>query len=132
MTKNEVSYGSPVSRRDWLTLAEAADALGVAQSTLREWDNNGVFDRTWRTPGGHRRFSRSEVEALQRGRRGGEPAVKSDLVSLVELAVETVRSHGAGASGDQLRLLAGDLDQLAGTCRELADQMRREADAASR
>jgi excisionase family DNA binding protein len=53
-----------------LTIGEAAEALGVSVETLRRWSDAGQI-RVERTPGGHRRFSISDVQrALERqGRR---------------------------------------------------------------
>jgi len=47
----------------WLTLGEAARLLGVDETTLRGWADAGKV-RVYRTPGGHRRFSASDLEAL--------------------------------------------------------------------
>lgn len=47
----------------WLSLDEAARRLSVHPATLREWADKGRI-RTFRTPGGHRRFSESDVVAL--------------------------------------------------------------------
>lgn len=47
-----------------LTVAEAAAVLQVHPQTLREWERSGAI-RARRTVGGHRRFARSEVEALR-------------------------------------------------------------------
>jgi excisionase family DNA binding protein len=46
---------------DWLTLSDASKLLGVHPSTLRQWCDEGRIT-AFRTPGGHRRFSRSEIE----------------------------------------------------------------------
>jgi excisionase family DNA binding protein len=61
-------------RRDnrWLTLGEASRLLGVHRATLRAWADAGQV-KSFRTPGGHRRFLASEIEALIRG--AGERAV---------------------------------------------------------
>jgi excisionase family DNA binding protein len=48
----------------WLTLEEAAKRLSVHPTTLREWADKGRI-RTFRTPGGHRRFSESDVAELR-------------------------------------------------------------------
>lgn len=48
----------------WLGLEEAARRLDVHPATLREWADRGRI-RTYRTPGGHRRFSEEDVNALQ-------------------------------------------------------------------
>lgn len=47
----------------WLSLDEAARRLSVHPATLRDWADKGRI-RTFRTPGGHRRFSESDVVAL--------------------------------------------------------------------
>jgi excisionase family DNA binding protein len=67
-------------RRDpeWLTLGEAARFLGVAQSTIRKWSDQGRVPAFY-TPGRHRRFRRGDLDAFLarsgpgRGRAG--PAV---------------------------------------------------------
>ena len=47
----------------WLSLGRACEILGVNETTLRHWANTGRI-RTFRTPGGHRRFSREDLNAL--------------------------------------------------------------------
>lgn len=47
----------------WLSLGRACEILGVNETTLRQWANTGRI-RTFRTPGGHRRFSREDLNAL--------------------------------------------------------------------
>ncbi|HET8569391.1 MAG TPA: helix-turn-helix domain-containing protein [Candidatus Limnocylindria bacterium] len=49
--------------RDWLTLGEAARALGVDPDTLRRWSDARKVD-VFTTPGGHRRFRRETIDAL--------------------------------------------------------------------
>jgi len=57
-----------MAARRWLTLGEACRVLGVDASTLRAWADAGRV-RAFRTPGGHRRFTRDDLKALvQRGR----------------------------------------------------------------
>jgi excisionase family DNA binding protein len=57
----------PATRRteeiesDWLTLGQAARYLGVAQSTIRKWSDEGKVSAFY-TPGGHRRFRRADLE----------------------------------------------------------------------
>lgn len=56
----------------WLTLGKACRVLGVDESTLRRWADNGHV-RAFRTPGGHRRFDESDIKELVSGReRDGE------------------------------------------------------------
>ncbi len=58
----------------WVTLAEACRLLGVSPSTIRRWGDTGTV-RTFVTPGGHRRFSRSGLEALLPDRPSGRPSL---------------------------------------------------------
>jgi len=46
---------------DWLTLGQAAKYLGVAQSTIRKWSDQGRVPAFY-TPGGHRRYRRSDLD----------------------------------------------------------------------
>lgn len=46
-----------------LTPAEAGRLIGVHAQTLRDWERAGRI-HSRRTPGGHRRYLRSDVEAL--------------------------------------------------------------------
>lgn len=50
---------------DALTSQEAADLLGVNQSSVKRWADQGKL-RCLRTPGGHRRFSLQDVESFRR------------------------------------------------------------------
>jgi len=49
--------------REWLTLGNASKQLGVSPATLRQWADKGKV-RSFRTPGGHRRFSISEMRSM--------------------------------------------------------------------
>ncbi len=48
--------------KNWLSLKEAADMLGVHPTTLRRWADNGDIP-VYVTPGGHRRFLEADIEA---------------------------------------------------------------------
>ena len=62
---------APTSEPDWLTLGQAAKFLGVAQSTIRKWSDQGRVPAFY-TPGGHRRYRRRDLEAfLDRSGPGG-------------------------------------------------------------
>lgn len=54
---------------EWLTLGEAARYLGVAQSTVRKWADMGRVE-TFKTPGGHRRFRREDLDRFMQGASG--------------------------------------------------------------
>jgi excisionase family DNA binding protein len=63
---------------DWLTVGQAARFLGVAQSTIRTWSDQGRVP-TFYTPGGHRRYRRADLETFVarpgQARRQDGPAV---------------------------------------------------------
>jgi excisionase family DNA binding protein len=62
---------APASDPEWLTLGQAAKYLGVAQSTIRKWSDNGRVPAFY-TPGGHRRYRRSDLDNfLDRSGPGG-------------------------------------------------------------
>src|SRR5262249_796995 len=48
---------------EWMTLGQAARFLGVAQSTIRKWSDQGRVPAFY-TPGGHRRFRRGDLESF--------------------------------------------------------------------
>src|ERR1051325_6176806 len=52
---------APAGEPDWLTLGQAAKYLGVAQSTIRKWSDQGRVPAFY-TPGGHRRYRRSDLD----------------------------------------------------------------------
>lgn len=62
-----------------MSLGAVSRALGINDATLRQWADRGRLP-VYRTPGGHRRFLREDVEALVRERFSGqtEPAANSD------------------------------------------------------
>ncbi len=56
---------------EWLTLGQAAKYLGVAQSTIRKWSDQGRVPAFY-TPGGHRRYRRADLDVfLERSGPGG-------------------------------------------------------------
>jgi excisionase family DNA binding protein len=99
---------------DWLTLGQAAEYLGVAQSTIRKWSDSGRLPAFY-TPGGHRRFRHSDLdEFLSNSRGSGSSAVRSGPVILIvddderlrefvrvnlEMDGYTVREAGNAAEG---------------------------------
>ncbi len=68
---------APSGEPDWLTLGQAAKYLGVAQSTIRKWSDQGRVPAFY-TPGGHRRYRRNDLDNfLERSgpSGGGGPTV---------------------------------------------------------
>ena len=56
-----------------MSLGAVSRALGINDATLRQWADRGRLP-VYRTPGGHRRFLREDVEALVRERSNGSTA----------------------------------------------------------
>jgi excisionase family DNA binding protein len=62
MALNEISHRiAPAGEPDWLTLGQAAKYLGVAQSTIRKWSDQGRVPAFY-TPGRHRRYKRGDLD----------------------------------------------------------------------
>jgi excisionase family DNA binding protein len=96
---------------EWLTLGQAAEYLGVAQSTIRKWSDSGRLPAFY-TPGGHRRFRRSDLDAFLSNSRGtplrGGPVIlivddDARLREFVRVNLEmdgyTVREAASAAEG---------------------------------
>lgn len=78
--------------KDWLSLAEASDLLGVHPTTLRRWADSGDVP-CFRTPGGHRRFREADLVAWMKGAQTTILAPQSE--SLVHRAVGFTRDEMA-------------------------------------
>ena len=101
---------APTTEPDWLTLGQAAKYLGVAQSTIRKWSDQGLMPAFY-TPGGHRRFRRRDLDDfLTRSGRAGRPGPlvlivddDADLRKYVRASLEaegyTVREAGSAEEG---------------------------------
>ena len=132
------SPGREVS--DLLTVRTAADRLGVAYSTLKQWIYDGSV-RTTRTNGGHHRIAESEVLRLQmasgsrkstssvssaaRG-KAASSAARGVLVALsgrnqLRGIVDEVRSDGLLS---QVRLRIGDQVLTAVITRDAVNELK--------
>jgi excisionase family DNA binding protein len=97
---------------DWLTLGQAAKFLGVAQSTIRKWSDQGRLPAFY-TPGGHRRYRRADLDAfLERSGPGGktkegplvlivddDPGLRGFVRASLELEGYTVREAASADEG---------------------------------
>jgi excisionase family DNA binding protein len=82
---------APPSDPEWLTLGQAARYLGVAQSTIRKWSDQGRVPAFY-TPGGHRRYRRLDLDHfLNRSGPGG--AAKQGPIVLIVDDDERVREY---------------------------------------
>ena len=69
---------SPTDKQ-WLSSTEASERLGVHQTTLRRWADAGEIP-CFRTPGGHRRFRASDLEAWMEGQRSTALTVQTEAL----------------------------------------------------
>lgn len=76
---------TPTTR--WITLGQACKLLGVNESTLRRWADAGHV-RSFRTPGGHRRFSEDDLRNLVAGQTS---AGREPYTSIGNLALSRIR-----------------------------------------
>ena len=78
MVKQNLSENQLTGEGEWLSLRDACRLLDVSDTTLRQWADAGHL-RVYRTPGGHRRFLRQDVESLTRAARpSAEPPARDD------------------------------------------------------
>jgi excisionase family DNA binding protein len=106
---------APGNEPDWLTLGQAAKYLGVAQSTIRKWSDQGRVPAFY-TPGGHRRYRRRDLDAfLERSGPAGQEAgpmvlIVDDDARLrefirVNLEMEGYTVREAGSADEGLEIL---------------------------
>ena len=83
----------------WLSLGAASRLVGVGPDTLRRWADSGKV-QSYQTPGGHRRFLRSSLEAMinapRRQRYGIERLSNSSQTMAGELHRRIQRTGYAG------------------------------------
>ena len=109
---------NPPTRSDpddpWLALGAASRLVGVGPDTLRRWADSGRV-QSYQTPGGHRRFLRSSLEAMinapPRQRYGMERLSSSTQTMAGELHRRMQRSGYAGQPW-QARLDADQRDEF--------------------
>ena len=116
------SRRAPPSEPDWLTLGQAAKFLGVAQSTIRKWSDQGRVPAFY-TPGGHRRYRQRDLELfLDRSGPGGNTGgplvlVVDDDDQLREIIRVNLESAGysvaeAANAENALRAIEGKVPDL--------------------
>jgi len=79
----------------WIGLGEASRMLGIAPGTLRRWADDGRVP-VFTTPGGHRRFSRSAINALLPVARTRRPTLARLGASPERMARAYRRRHSTG------------------------------------
>jgi two-component system cell cycle sensor histidine kinase/response regulator CckA len=110
---------APGNEPDWLTLGQAAKYLGVAQSTIRKWSDQGRVPAFY-TPGGHRRYRRADLDKfLESSGPGGREHVGPTVLIVddddrlreymrVNLEMEGYTVLDAPSAEEGLRVLEGE------------------------
>ena len=94
MPSAPLPVGAP---HDWLSLGPASRLLGVDPDTLRRWADAGRV-RAFATPGGHRRFSRADLERVVAARRPGRRPLATLGATPDRLSRAYARSYRSDAS----------------------------------
>jgi excisionase family DNA binding protein len=106
----------------WVSLRRACEILGADESTLRRWADAGRL-RVYRTPGGHRRFSLSDLEGMVagEGRNRGSEEIERIAAAKIRRQLQRARQQEQGwymslsdANRDRLRELGKRLLEMAG------------------
>ena len=120
------SIREAVQDRQWLSPGLACRLLNINEATLRHWADKGMV-RTFRTPGGHRRLSTEDIEALMANGQPYAHAGQSAPLTSAAAVLPHIRrklsaaAHGQGpawraqfdpASQERMRELGRDLLSL--------------------
>jgi len=91
------TLGKAVQSPRWVTLRRACEILGVDESTLRRWADTGRL-RSYRTPGGHRRFSLVNLEAMVAGetRTRGSDEMERIATARIRRQLQRARQQDQG------------------------------------
>ncbi|NDJ76763.1 MAG: helix-turn-helix domain-containing protein [Chloroflexi bacterium] len=101
---------------EWVSLGEAADIIGVHPATIRNWAERGEFPFR-RTPGGHRRFRRADLDEWLASNRVSNP---TEAQVVVQSALGRTRMDISSQSK------LSDLDWYQTLSPESRDAMRQE------
>jgi DNA-binding transcriptional MerR regulator len=97
----------PLSRLDdpdfpALTMSQAAELLGVQAAFLRSLDGSGLLQPS-RSPGGHRRYSRAQLQLAARVRElldAGHPLASAELIVGLQDELADARADAAALRDD--------------------------------
>ena len=79
MVEIQTSNNRIVEKSQWLSHRDACRLLEVTNTTLRQWADNGYL-RVYRTPGGHRRFLRDDVESFANAPQQAQEQGREDAI----------------------------------------------------
>jgi excisionase family DNA binding protein len=97
------------SSRDWISIREASRLLGVHIGTVREWADAGTLP-SYRTPGGHRRFSSFDLQVFVKRQRQSPTTDPTPTEHALGAVRDELRAHKASHSAwfEQLGLALND------------------------
>jgi excisionase family DNA binding protein len=119
--------GEPPPTQTWITLGAASEQLGVSETTIRRWADEGEI-RSYRTRGGHRRILAEDLRGIIAS--AGAPAATRDTDRISDLALARVKrriSRGRQRhSLDHFQTLSPDtIDRLRLLGRQVVDLFAR-------
>ena len=104
MTLTETKVG------DWLSIRQASRLLGVHIGTVREWTDAGTLP-SYRTPGGHRRFLKSDLEKFIDQQRASAKSSLSQTEQVLNRLREDLRAR-PHADWLQVRSASNEQDRV--------------------
>ena len=110
---------------EWVSLRQAADILGVHPATVRAWADRGDLAAR-RTPGGHRRFRRADLEQYAQQQGELQPA---EVQVIIQNALGQMRMEVGGgtlASVAWYEAMSADTrEQMRQQGRQLLEELRK-------
>jgi len=83
-----------MKQKDWVNISEASRILAVSEQALRKWTDEGKI-KAFITPGGHRRYSRLELNRFinQNRKMLGLKDLVTDLEHVVPVLHDTATNY---------------------------------------
>src|SRR5512142_2642654 len=78
--------------REWLSIRDASRLLGVHIGTVREWADSGILP-SYRTPGGHRRFSALDLDSFIKRQKTGRLPGPSSTEQALGVVRQELQAH---------------------------------------
>ena len=94
-----------IASDEWVSLRDAAQIMGVHPATLRTWADRGQI-ASRRTAGGHRRFSRSDLQTWIDARRSSDSAAQvlmQNALGRLRLEMERVDAPWLAGQDEETR-----------------------------
>jgi excisionase family DNA binding protein len=110
-----------LDEKNWLSLAEASEVVGVHPTTLRRWTDAGSIP-CFRTPGGHRRFRVKDLKVWMEPRQTTALSLRPEILVQSALGLTRQEMGEKRVSGESWYLAFGeeaDRQQMRDTGRHL-------------